>query len=341
LMSSWIVIGGGGFLGRRILELLLEKGEKNLKCFDLRNTWKDDRIQFIEGDLTNFESISAALKGVTTVINTATASPGAPRSILEKINVEGTKNLIEACFVNGVKQLIYTSSSSVVFDGKDIKNGSEDSLHYLEFYPDAYNDTKAQAEKLVLQANGQKGLMTCALRPSGIFGPRDNTLVPQMLDVGRTKKSRFAQIGDGKNLFDYTFVDNIAYAHLLASEKLKSGSPVGGQAYFITNGEPIPFWDFPKYLWREFGYPQPIIYLPKFIMWYLFAFLDMIIKFLYPILKKNPMFFLMVLNTTCTKTFSIEKAKKELGYKPIVSMEEGLQKTVNWYKNEGKWSDKK
>jgi nucleoside-diphosphate-sugar epimerase len=121
-------------------------------------------------------------------------------------------------------------------------------------------------------------------------------LCPTLINVGRSKKSRFAQIGDGKNLFDYTYIENVAHAHLVAADKLTPGSSVGGQAYFITNDEPIPFWDLPKRIWRDLDCPLPIFPLPKFLMFWIFFFLDFVLKSLYPVLKKNPMFLQMVRN---------------------------------------------
>ena len=128
----------------------------------------------------------------------------------------------------------------------------------------------------------------------GLFGPRDNLLCPTLVRVGLTKKSRFAQIGDGKNLFDYTYIENVAHAHLVAADKLSPESPAAGQAYFITNDEPIPFWNLPKRIWKDLEFPLPLFPLPKLIMFWIFFLLDFILKLLYPVLKKNPLFLQMV-----------------------------------------------
>ncbi|ERN03599.1 hypothetical protein AMTR_s00042p00178940 [Amborella trichopoda] len=133
----------------------------------------------------------------------------------------GTKNVIDACVECKVKRLIYTSSPSVVFDGiHGIHNGDE-SLPYPDQHNDNYSATKAEGEALVLNANGKEGLLTCCIRPSGIFGPGDRLLVPSLVASARSGKSKFL-IGDGNNMYDFTYVENVAHAHICAEQALHS-----------------------------------------------------------------------------------------------------------------------
>lgn len=177
-----LVIGGGGFLGKSICQLLLdnekEAGTSNVKVsvFDLRIPADLDRERLsavIQGDITSMDSLLAAFQGQDIVIHTASPIHGLPASVYHKVNVQGTLNVIDACIKAQVKKLIYTSSAGVVYNGNDLHNVDEATTGYCDVHMDAYNETKAMAEEAVLKANGKGGsLLTCAIRPSAIFGPR-------------------------------------------------------------------------------------------------------------------------------------------------------------------------
>jgi sterol-4alpha-carboxylate 3-dehydrogenase (decarboxylating) len=147
-MSSqkvYLIIGGGGFLGRYIVENLLSRGEKNVKIFDIRKSFEEDRVEFIIGDITKPEDLKKACKGVTTVIHTASPAVGVKGDysydLIYRVNVVGTKNVIEACIEMKVRQLIYTSSASVVFEGKDLRLANEETP-YATQHLDPYSFTK-------------------------------------------------------------------------------------------------------------------------------------------------------------------------------------------------------
>src|SRR5262249_11842317 len=138
-----------------------------------------------------------------------------------------------------VSRLIYTSSPSVVFGGRDME-GVNESVPYPKDFKAHYPKTKALAEQLVLAANGPT-LATVALRPHLIWGPGDNHLVPRILERGRAGNLR--RVGKHNKLIDTTYIDNAADAHLLASERLAPGSAVAGKAYFLARGGRVPLWD--------------------------------------------------------------------------------------------------
>lgn len=333
--KRYLVIGGGGFLGRYIVEQLLDRGETRVIVFDVKQTFEDKRLEkYLLGDITKLEDVLNAFSGVTTVIHTASLPHnGKNTTLMYKVNVDGTKNVIDACIRNGVKQLIYTSSASVVFEGKDLKNADETSP-YSKRAQDPYDHSKQLAEREVLAANGKDGLVTCALRPSGLFGPRDAQAWPGFIAAAKEGKSKY-QIGDGSNLFDWSYVENIAYGHLLAADKLESGSAIGGQVYFLTNGEPMKFWDFANYVFTNMGYPPTKFRVPYTIVYYYSVLLVFICHLLgYLGIKMDPTFTpLRVANAGCHRFFSIEKAKRELGYKPIYSLKEGMEKTLAYFKS--------
>lgn len=212
-----LIVGGAGFLGRWIVDVLLDQGFTNLSVLDwaglpLPGT-KYGKLKQFMGSFTDSDLVEHALDGIECVIHTASPAHGRLAEFYWAVNVEGTKKLLNICRTR-VKVFVYTSSASVVYNGQSIANGSETDLDYCDHHMDAYNETKAEAEKLVLGSNGGT-FRTCALRPSGIFGPRDRQCVPGFINAARNGKNKF-QIGRNNTLFDYTYVENVAHAHLLA-----------------------------------------------------------------------------------------------------------------------------
>lgn len=218
------VLGGSGFLGATIVRLLVERGEKHVHNLDFREG-QAEGVRYQHVDITSFKSVNEAFKAAKPDVVYHTVSPLAVgeknKDLFELVNVRGTSNVIRACQQQEVKKLIFTSSSGVVFDGEDNINIDE-RMPYPVKPLDTYNDTKARAEQLVIEANtdvGTEGLKTVALRPASIFGPLDRQMVPAYINALKAGRTNF-QIGTNKNLVDFTYVDNIAHAHLLAADKL-------------------------------------------------------------------------------------------------------------------------
>ncbi|EGC34899.1 3beta-hydroxysteroid dehydrogenase [Dictyostelium purpureum] len=327
--KSFLVVGGCGFLGRFIVESLLNKGETNVHVFDIRKSFEDDRVTFHIGDIRKQEDLEKACKGITTVFHTASPTHGMGYDIYYSVNVVGTQKLVDACIASGVKQLVYTSSSSVVFNGSDIAGGDE-TMPYVKKHFDPYNKTKELGEKEVIKAHGS-GLLVCALRPAGIFGPREVQGWPQFLNAAKEGKNKF-MFGSGDNLCDWTYIDNVVHAHILAAEHMTPESNVSGNIYFITNDEPIPFWDMPIYAYEAFGYEKPKIKIPFTLMYGIAWVIEIIVLLLSPFVKIHPTItvFRMVY-TNATRYFNIEKAKRDLKYKPIVPLKEGMKRTKEWF----------
>ncbi|TFK28007.1 C-3 sterol dehydrogenase [Coprinopsis marcescibilis] len=219
----YIVVGGNGFLGRHIVTQLKDRGDI-VSSLDIVQRYDD--VAFYSADITDEDQVASALKrsGATCIIHTA--SPPAnlkDESLYYKVNVEGTRAIINAAIQCGVRKLVFTSSAGVVFNGADNVDVDE-RLPYPDVPMDAYNDSKAKAEQLVLESNGKGGLLTVALRPAGIFGPGDRQMMTGLYQVYENNKTHF-QIGDNTNLFDWTYVGNVAYAHLLAADKLDLSPP--------------------------------------------------------------------------------------------------------------------
>jgi len=257
----------------------------------------------------------------------------APPSLYEAINVTGTTNMIRACQEHGVTRLVFTSSSSVVLDGSDCQNGDE-SMKYVTKPLNAYSASKQRAEQAVLAANGERGLHTAALRPHCVFGPRDTHLVMQL--VLKAQKGKITHmLGEGHNIADFTYIENVVHAHLLCAEALQGKAAAAGQVYFVTNGEPTLFWSFLGALLLQLGCPRPtkhISYNVAYALAVLMEVLYMMIGWLLgwrPIITRQ-----MVATMALHHWFSHAKATSELGYRPIVTLETGIKKTVQYIQNE-------
>ncbi|KAG9291449.1 hypothetical protein G9A89_021868 [Geosiphon pyriformis] len=337
VVENYLIIGGNGFLGRWIVNLLLRRlsstssAEITISVFDLYRNYYDSSVTYYKGDLSNYTEISKAIQTsqATTVIHTASPPHGLDAAIYWKVNVEGTKNVVQACQEHGVGKLVFTSSAGVVYDGKTDLVNVDESVEFPRKFHDSYHEAKAIAETIILKANRQKGLLTCTIRPSGIFGPGDKQLIPGMIKVMENGQTKF-QIGDNFNLFDFTYVENVAYAHLLAADKLaEKASMVDGEAFIITNGTPIPFWDMPRSIWSRFDHYPPYYLKLSRVTGLALAYLA---EWVCYFTGREAGFTRYRVKYACSQRyFNIKKAKKLLGYEPPVELEEGIRRTCEYF----------
>lgn len=340
-MPRSAVIGGSGFLGRHLIDALLAKSDMDtqISVFDLRpyvhhNPDSSDRITVHTGTVTQLGHLLSACREVDVVYHCVSADPMDNRNehLMWSVNVEGTKNVIEACKQCAVPKLVFVSSASVVFDGHHILNADE-SIPYPSRYIDFYSKTKAEAEKLVLAAN-HSSLLTCSIRPSAIFGERDPTFVPRLLDAAQQGKTKYI-IGDGKTIWEFTYVGNVADACIKAADKLNVDSPVAGSAYFITNDESTLFWSHIGLILEGLGYEKPSICIPFFVCYILAIIIELIFLLISPLHKpKKPPTFsrARVMLLTTHRQLSCAKAKRDFGYRPAVSLKEATDKTIQYFK---------
>ncbi|MFN2157334.1 MAG: NAD-dependent epimerase/dehydratase family protein, partial [Anaerolineae bacterium] len=247
-----LVTGGGGFLGRYVVEQSLARGDE-VTAF-ARSAYPELEkigVRLVRGDLADAASIEAACAGIDVVYHVASMTGyWGSWDAFYQANVVGTRNVIAACWANAVPRLVYTSTPSVVF-GDQPHEGADESLPYPEHYENNYSRSKAIAERAVMGANEQDGLLTVSLRPHLIIGPRDRHLLPRI--IARIGTGRVPQIGDGTNMVDLTYVEDAARAHLLAADALSPGSPAAGSVYFVTQGEPVNAWRWIDQLMRALG----------------------------------------------------------------------------------------
>ncbi|KAF9159681.1 erg26, C-3 sterol dehydrogenase [Actinomortierella ambigua] len=327
-----LVTGGNGFLGRWIVADLVKRTDYDITILDIAipaNVVNTHRLTYLAGDITDKEGVQQALKGHDICIHVASPPHDFPPEKFRFINIQGTQNVIDGCLAEGVGRLIYTSSASVVSDGSPLENADE-TWPIPKTFIETYSETKAIAEDMCLKANCDR-LLTCSLRPSGIFGPGDSQGTPGFMEVLK-KGQHVLQVGDNSGLFDWTYVENVAYAHTIAAEKLVPGSKAAGQAFFITNGAPVPFWNHPRALMAQKGVVAPYLIVINFQIALVIGFLSEVATLIKELMgKKN-------LKEGFTRTrvryvawnryFNISKARDVLGYEPVVSYKEGIKRTM-------------
>ena len=322
-----LVTGGGGFLGKAIVKLLLKQGA-TVRSFSRNNYPSLDKLGVAQftGDLNQLDAVKKAVDGCDLVYHVA-AKAGVWGSYDDfyQPNVVGTKNIITACKECGVTKLVYTSSPSVVFDGSDMAGIDESTPypdHYLAFYP----QTKAAAERAILFANDMK-LATVSLRPHLIWGPEDNHLVPRI--IARGKAGALRRIGSSECLVDTVYIDNAAQAHIQAAAKLAVGTVVAGKAYFISNDEPLPLWEIVNKILAA-GNVAPVT---RTISPQIAYSVGALLEFIYRTLKitQEPRLTKFVAKEMSTAHwFDLTAAKRDFDYNPQVSIETGLQHLRNW-----------
>jgi 2-alkyl-3-oxoalkanoate reductase len=209
----------------------------------------------------------------------------------------------------------------VVFDGRDLE-GVDESTPYPKHYGAAYPKTKAEAERLVLAANGAD-LATVALRPHLIWGPGDNHLITRILERGRT--GRLRRIGRNNKLIDSIYIDNAADAHLLAADRLAPGTAVAGKEYFLSNGEPIPLWDLINHILATAGTPPVTRSIPVWLAYIAGWLLETVFTMLGR-RDEPPMTRFLARELTTAHWFNIDAARRDLGYVPTISITEGLRR---------------
>jgi nucleoside-diphosphate-sugar epimerase len=343
-----LVTGGNGFLGKYIVNALLEKG-LNVIVFDIvvpDAANRNPKVTYVRGNLLNHDHVLQAFTLswgiVNSVIHTASLIPflGVPQQAIWDVNVKGCELLLDIASRTGVIAFIYTSSATVMLDkqnrhARKLKESDPAPRNHL----DTYTTTKYAAERLVAAANGKYGMTTIILRPAGIFGLGDRNVA----DIHVRGNDRFL-IGTGDAIIDWVPVECVVHAHLLAEEALAVGEEskralLGGEAYNIGNDEEKTYgWfngldnntDDPTQL-SHWQYPPPqkiplnLIQLLSIINDFVYNTFH--IQLLTPYLTPH-----IIDYTQRDYTFSIEKARKELGYMPLMTVEEAIRKNVEKYR---------
>jgi nucleoside-diphosphate-sugar epimerase len=318
-----LVTGGGGFLGKALIQQLIARGH-TIHTLN-RGEYPELEamgVRCFQGDLADPAVVKEAARGCTTVFHVgAKAGVWGEYADYYKANVIGTQNVLLACRSLEIPRLIYTSSPSITFAGRD-QEGIDETNPLPSQYMAAYPATKALAEKLVLAASGPE-LATVSLRPHLIWGPGDNHIIPRLLD--RARKGRLRLIGEAGKKVDAVYIDNAVQAHLCAYDRLHKDSSIAGKVYFITNDEPMPLEDIINAILKAAGLPQVNRRIPARAAYILGGAFE----FVYRLLRLNqepPLTRFAASQMSTSHWYNTRAAREELGYQPKVSMQEGFQR---------------
>ncbi|PKA55783.1 3beta-hydroxysteroid-dehydrogenase/decarboxylase isoform 2 [Apostasia shenzhenica] len=343
-----VTFGRSSFVGRSLVDELLRNDHFTVRVVDPvpasdskpypGHLPQSDRAAYYDVDIRHRSpSLYEPFTGAAVVFHvdpTAAAlqSPSVPASEFHRLHlllVQTTRNVIAACRECGIQRLVYVGSADAVVGGESEVCCWDESVAYPERFADSRNELRAQAEALVLGLNGKNGILTCALRVSNPFGPGDGIMVPSLVEGAKEGWAKFI-IGRGDNLWDFTYIENMVHACICAEQALRlKTSLVSGRPFFITNRESILFWDFISNILEGLGYQRPSIHLPAKIV----LALAMVSKFFQEKLLSskttNPFVTPSTVRSfTGTRTFDCSNAERLLGYLPIVSLEDGINKTI-------------
>lgn len=324
-MSKVLVTGAGGFVGAALCRALLERGHQVRGV--ARGEYPELTSIGVETHRVDLSRDDGRLRDlcrdVAVVFHTAAKVEMWGRyEDFFNANVVGTRAVVTACRAQSVPALVFTSSPSVVANGRDLC-GVDESQPYPTRYEAFYPETKAMAEHEVLAANCET-LRTIALRPHLIFGPGDTNLVPTI--TARARAGRLMRIGAGNNLVDFSFIDDCVSAHLLAWEALGQNVAAAGRAYFISQGEPFRLWEFIDRVVSAAGLPRVRRAIPRVIAVALASVLEGVTQLL-PGLPEPRITRFLASEMATHHYFNISAARELLQYQPAVSMDEGLERT--------------
>ena len=314
-----LITGATGFLGKYVVEELKNNGYQVVafgRNEKIGKTLIDSNVEFFKGDIENKEDLLGALQGCSAVIHAAALSTVWGKwSNFYKVNVLGTRNIVEICEKQGLK-LVFVSSPSIYAGAKDqldVRENEAPKENNLNFYI----KSKIMAENIIKNSK----LNYMVIRPRGLFGIGDTSIIPRLLDLN--KKMGIPLFDDGKQKVDVTCVENVAYALRLALENEKYSR----QTYNITNDEPIEFKEILTLFFNEMGTEGKYLKWNYRLILILVSILEKVYK-LFGIEKEPPLTKYTLYLMRYSQTLNIDKAKKELGYYPQISVLEGVKKYV-------------
>jgi 3beta-hydroxy-delta5-steroid dehydrogenase/steroid delta-isomerase len=336
-LGHCLVTGGAGFLGRNIAKALLARGCK-VRVLDRVNVdYSHENLTNLIADLSDTATLERACEGIDCVFHTASiielgGGSAAPMSYRQRsidVNVKGSQAVIDACKKAGVKRVVYTSSNVVCYNGTPVTGLNSDTPYAHRVY-DMYTETKIAAEKMILSSSGKDGLLTCAIRPSGIYGAESNMMLDKFVAECAAGKL-VAALGTPNAVHENSFIDNLVHGHILAAERLVEGNRCCGRGYFISDNEPENYFEFFRPLIEGLGYAFPRKWIPMGALMPLLTVWQWL-HFKYGL--PAPMMRPKELDKVCTTHISdIREPAQDLDYEPLYTVAEAMEKCLPYCRN--------
>ena len=322
-----LVTGGGGFVGRYLVDLLITEGWQVRSYSRSRYDYLPASVEQIQADLGDQQALNKAVVGCDIVFHVAAkAGVWGPYAEYHYSNVQGTEHVLNACLDGGIKYLVYTSTPSVIYSSGGVE-GLDESTPYPSHFKSHYARSKALAEQAVLAQHG-KFLHTLALRPHLVWGPKDPHFIPRFKQ--KSQQGSLRLVGAGDSLVDHIYVENAAWAHLCAAQALMSDTAVGGRAYFLSQNKPLAIGELINGLLHSVGEPPVAKYIPLWLAKIAGAGIEGFYRTA-GIAAEPPLSRFVVDQLSTPHWFDCSASARLLNYQPRVSTEEGLQRLQQWW----------
>jgi nucleoside-diphosphate-sugar epimerase len=344
-----MVTGSSGFVGARLVEMLLERGAKTVIAFDLVAPSVSLQKQFdavqaktggkiivlsqSEGDLCSESAVDAAFQKVPQLDvvfhMAALVGPFHKKEMYYKVNYDGTLRIIEGCKKYNVPKLVYSSSPSTRFTGGDVENLTEDDMPIPDQFVALYAETKARGEEAVHKACDNETLLTVSVAPHQVYGPHDSLFLPKLLETAGSGKLRI--FGKGENKISLCHNDNYCHGLLCGADALYKDSPALRKYYVVTDDQPQYFWKILNTAIVSMGFAdlEQKFHLPVWLLYGVAYFCNFLSLLTGRQFKLKPFTVKMMI---IHRYFNIQNAKRDLQYKPLKTFDEGWTETIEWFK---------
>ena len=350
-LSPVLITGGCGFIGSHLIEHL-HAADQSCEIHVLDNDISRNilpSVKYHKYDISSADAVDLVMQEVRPRTIFHIACPDSMivvPELFDIVNVGGTRNLLaSAAKIGTVQAFVFTSTSSVIHDNRSDLIDADETLPILRppYQQRVYTLTKATAEEDIIAANRKEGdhsMLTACLRPCTAIGERDTICLGKMIPRAEEGKMKF-QMGNGRNIYDFIYVGNLVDGHILAAQALVKayGKPsppaaqrVDGETFNLTNDENVLFWEFARKVAAAAGHPvknEEIVVIPAWVGLFM-AWCSEWIAWLRGT-RQSTMSLEAVRFSTINRTLDIDKAKRVLGYRPSVSIDEGIRRGVVWY----------
>lgn len=325
-MTCVLVTGANGFVGSMLCRKLAERGDTVrglVRASSDLSLLNGVSVQRVIGSLDNPDSLDAATRGVQIVYHAAAAvSDWGTLEAFRRVNVEGTRNLLEAAARNSAARVVYVSSVAV-HSFLNAQNMDEQSPQLPTPFP--YCQTKREAEALALEYHRQGRVQVTIIRPGDVYGPGDRVALLRMAPL--LEKGLLPYVGGGRKLGAFAYVENLADGLILAGETEQAA----GETYIITDGVKMTWREYFERLTAALGLPRPRLSVHPALAYAAAWLLETSYRLL-RVRQRPPFTRYLVAHLSSDFHFSIAKARRELGYEPRVGVDDAMRRTAAWYK---------